>query len=201
MMEHIQIPALNEPHVETADVTVCTASLPHRVQFRNELIESVNNQTVKPKAHLIGIDHARVGGQKMMNDLIRMAETTWVAPIADDDIMYPDYLETLLANSDGADMIYGWCNVSGNRAGWDLKQPFDEKRLRTGPYIPATILLRKSTWEELGGYSEIEVCEDYAFQIKLLDNGKVIRNVPKVIWEYRFHGRNMSDGKILPWEI
>ena len=200
-MEHIQIPALNEPHQVTADVTVCTPSLPHRSQFRYECIEAVNNQTVKPRAHFVGIDHARVGGPKMLNDMIKHSETTWVAPIADDDLMYPNYLEVLLANSEGADMIYGWCNITGGRAGWDLKQPFDAKRLRQGPYIPATILLRKSVWEEFGGYSEVEVCEDYAFQLRLLDAGKVIRNVPQVIWEYRFHGRNVSDGKILPWEV
>ena len=200
-MEHEQIPALNEPHVETADVTVCTASLPHRFEFRNELIKSVEAQTVMPRAHFIGIDYGRVGGQKTMNDLIRAATTEWVAPIADDDLMYPQYLERLLANSEGADMVYSWCAVTGGRAGWDLCQPFDPDRLRRQPYIPATVLLRKSVWEELNGYSEVEVCEDYAFQIKMLDAGKVIRNVPEVLWEYRFHGRNISDGLILPWEV
>ena len=137
----------------------------------------------------------------MLNDLINMAETTWVAPLADDDIVYPQYLEKLLAASDGADFIYGWCHVSGNREGWNLKVPYSEAQLRKGPYIPATCLLRKSVWEEFGGYSEIEVCEDYAFQLRLLDAGKKIVNVQEVIWEYRFHGRNVSDGKILPWEV
>ncbi len=200
-MNHEVIPALNEPHVETADITVCTASLPHRHKFRAELIESVSKQTLIPRAHLVGIDYARVGGQKMMNDMIRAAETTWVAPIADDDLMYPNYLERLLANSEGAHLIYGWCNITGGREGWDLKQPFDPQRLRQSPYIPATVLLRKSVWEELNGYSENEVCEDYAFQLKMLNAGYTIRNVPEVIWEYRFHGRNISDGLILPWEV
>ena len=201
-MDHIQIPALNEPHVVTADVTVCTPSLPHRHSFLADNMMSVREQTVTPRAHLIGLDYARVGGQKTLNNLIRQADTTWVAPLADDDIFYPDYLETLLANvEEDTAMIYGWCKVSGNREGWNLCQPFSEGQLRKGPYIPATVMLRKDVWEELNGYSEIEVCEDYAFQIKLLDAGYKIKNVQKIIWEYRFHGRNVSDGKILPWEV
>lgn len=182
------------------DVTVCTPSVIHRSQMLQECMESVRNQTWTPKAHLIGIDYERVGGAKTLNKLIDAANTEWIAPLADDDLFYPRYIEALLTNADDADMIYPWCQVTGTRNGWNPNSLFDVERLRVGNYIPATVLLRKSAWEKLGGYPEV-VCEDHAMWLKMIDANMKIKCFPEILWQYRFHGSNISDGTLSPWEV
>lgn len=182
------------------DVTVCTPSIPHRSEMLQECMESVRNQTWHPKAHLIAIDYERVGGARMLNTLIDAANTEWIAPLADDDLFYPQYIEKLLTNAGDADMIYPWCEVTGTRNGWNPNSLLDIERLKSDNYIPATVLIRKSAWEKLGGYPEV-VCEDHAMWVKMIEANMEIKCFPEILWQYRFHGRNISDGKLAPWEI
>lgn len=182
------------------DVTVCTPSIPHRHEMLKQCMESVRKQTAEPQSHLIGIDYARVGGAKMLNNLISQATTEWIVPLADDDILYPNFIERLVSEAGDADMIYPWCEVTGTRKNWNPNSHLDIERLRTDNYIPATVLIRRSTWEELGGYPDV-VCEDHAMWVKMIEAGKTIKCLPEVLWEYRFHGRNISDGEIPPWEV
>lgn len=177
-------------------VTVVTPAIETRFDLLAECIESVKNQTHKPHAHLVSVDYGRIGGARNLNNLIDAATTEWVAPLADDDVLYPNHLQALLDASEGADMVYSWCDVTG-RGNWNPNSHFDPKRLRVSPYIPATVLLRKSAWEELGGFPDV-VCEDHAFQIKMLDANKKIVCAPIVTWNYRFEVRadhkNISNG-------
>jgi glycosyltransferase involved in cell wall biosynthesis len=150
------------------DVTVCTPTIPHRSEMLQECMESVRNQTWTPKAHLVAVDFERVGGARMLNQLIDAAKTEWIAPLADDDLFYPQYIEKLLSNAGDADMIYPWCEVTGTRNGWNPNSLLDIERLKKDNYIPATVLIRKSAWEKLGGYPEV-VCEDHAMWVKMID--------------------------------
>lgn len=182
-----------------ADVTVVTPTLAHRSEMLNDCMDSVRNQTVLPKAHIIGTDYERVGTSHMFNKLIDAATTEWVAPLCDDDILYPNYIERLIENAEDADMIYPWCEVVGTRNGWNPNSYFDAERLFHGNYIPATVLLRKSVWEELGGYPD-HVCEDWMMWIKMVESNKKIKCLPEILWQYRFHGKNISDGNP-PWAV
>ena len=175
------------------DVTVCTPSLPHRSDMLNECMQSVRSQTWQPKSHLIGLDYERLGPAKTANKLYSQATTEWVISLADDDLLYPSFIETLLSQADDADMIYPWCEVIGTRNGWNPNSYFDADRLRDNNYIPATVLIRKSAWEDVGGFPEV-LLEDHEMWIKLMDAGKKIKCVPEILWQYRFHGKNISDG-------
>lgn len=163
-----------------------------------QCIASVAAQTI-PVQHLILLDKDREGGAQTLNKLVKLADTEWILPMADDDILYPTCVERLYANSEGADMIYPWCNVVGREKhpAWNPNSHFDPVRLRSGNYIPATVLIKTEVVKELGYYPEV-VCEDHAMWIKLLDAGKVIRCVPEILWEYRFSQneghKNVSDG-------
>jgi len=182
------------------DVTVCTPSIPSRSEMLLECITSVKNQTWQPKAHLIGIDYERAGTAKTLNKLVDQSTTEWFAPIADDDLYYPNFIQVLLSAAEDADMVYPWCEVTGTRNGWNPNSYFDAEKLRSANYIPATVLMRKSAWEKVGGYPEV-VCEDHAMWLKFLDNNLKIVCIPQILWQYRFHGRNISDGIFSPEEI
>jgi len=182
------------------DVTVVTPTIPVRSKMLSECMLSVANQTVTPKAHLISVDFERIGAARVLNKMISAVTTEWIAPLADDDLFYPNYLERLLDEAGDADMIYPWTEVVGTRNGWNPNSYLDLERLKSNNYIPATVLMRKSAWEDVGGYPEV-VCEDHALWLKLMEHGKVIKCLPEILWQYRFHGRNISDGTYAPHEV
>ena len=76
------------------------------------------------------------------------SEADWIAQLADDDLIDPHHLETLVAHSDDADIVYSYCRVEGR--GFNPNSPFDPDRLRRENYIPATTLIRTGLCEELG---------------------------------------------------
>lgn len=186
------------------DVTVLTASMPERSNYLQECVNSVRAQNYQPQAHLIGIDSQLGGAAKMVNSLIPAVTTKWIALLADDDIFYPHHLEVLVEAGDDhdADMVYPWCETEG-RGGWNPNALYDEQRLWTDNYIPATVLIKTDVVREVGGYPEV-VCEDHAMWIKLLQANKRIVCVPVITWRYRFHKNdhggvaNISDG-YNPW--
>jgi GT2 family glycosyltransferase len=175
----------------SASVTVITASLPTRGQMLAECVASVAAQTVAPAAHLVGVDHARRGSSATRNGLVRAAESEWIAVLDDDDLMLSHHLETLLAASAEADIIYSYCAVEG-RPGWNPSRPFDEAALRAGPnYIPITALIRRSLLVALGGWrdsSEVAAgWEDYDAWVRALDLGARFVCWPAATWVYRVH--------------
>jgi glycosyltransferase involved in cell wall biosynthesis len=105
-------------------VTVVTATLPERTDFLHRAVTSVRQQTLRPQAHLIGYDYARRGGAAMKNDLCFAAESKWIALLDDDDYFYPDHLASLVeaAETNGADVAYSWCDVSGANPWLGFKQ-------------------------------------------------------------------------------
>lgn len=175
-------------------ISVLTASLPEREAFRAEAIASVNAQTFAPIAHLIGIDHERVGPAAILNRLLPAAvamSAEWVALLADDDVLYPQHLEALSACESG-DIRYSYCDVEG-RGGWSPNAPFDPDRLRRENYIPATTLIRTELAVTLGwNVDAANGWEDYDFWLRALDVGAEFACVPEVTWLYRFHGSNHS---------
>lgn len=164
-------------------VTVITPSLPTRPYMLAEAARSVDAQTVRPDAHLVGVDYARAGSAVMRNRLARAALTTWLAFLDDDDLLHPHHLETLLAHGDGADVIYS------RPDGYDPTRPFDEAALRAGNFIPVTTLVRASVFHDAGGFpSEApNGWEDWGLWLAILDRGGRFRHVDQVTWTYRIH--------------
>lgn len=78
-----------------ADITVVIATIPPRSGLLARALASVAAQTLQPKAIIVEYDHGRTGAASTKNRAIRKAETEWVAPLDDDDLMLPDHLEQL----------------------------------------------------------------------------------------------------------
>ena len=178
----------------SARIVVLTASLPNRHDFRAEAVRSVDDQTLQPVAHFVGIDYERVGPGEMLNRLLVSAlevGADWIAVTADDDVLYPHHLETLYAASDDADIIYPYCDVEGRA--WSPNAPFDADRLRRENYIPATTMIRASLCADLGWKRDTtNGWEDWDFWLRALDADARFKCVPVVTWRYRFHGSNLS---------
>ena len=197
-------------------VAVLTPTLPSRPELLAEAVASVNAQSLRPVAHLIGVDHEEMGIGGTLNRLASSADADWLARLDDDDLIDPSHLETLAARTNEADILYSWCRIvprstNGSeppypsvigRSGWTPNQTFDPERLHASNYIPATALIRKSLWHELGGWqragygvagspASAEGTEDWDFWLRALEAGARFLCIPTVTWSYRYHGGNL----------
>jgi glycosyltransferase involved in cell wall biosynthesis len=166
-------------------VSVLTPSIPERARMLAECKASVAAQTHEDHEHLIGLDMVKAGCAVMMNRLARTAKGEWLLPLADDDLLLPGCLETLLAHKDEGDIIYAPPLVTGNEDRWWFYQ--------APPAIPSFALIRKELWFELGGYDESLIREeDRNMWVKALDVGARFVRVDEPCWVYRQHAGNKS---------
>lgn len=176
-------------------VTVLTASLPERGAMLAEAIASVAEQTVLPEAHLISVDHHREGAAHAYNRVLAAVETEWVTFLDDDDLLLPHHIETLMANSDGADVVYAWCRSEGH----DFRlynQPFNANLLESRSIVPITAMVRTSLALEVGGMVQ-EWGYDWRFWRRVCRRTDRIVSVPEVTWVYRRHDLgNQSYGEL-----
>jgi glycosyltransferase involved in cell wall biosynthesis len=55
-------------------------------------------------------------------------------------------------------------------------------------YVDVMALIKRSAWEQVGGFSHIEEgWEDYDFWLKFIDNGLLAGYVPEILCRYRVH--------------
>ena len=81
--------------IKTGDITVCTATISIRAELLKRAVQSVKNQTLKPKKHLIQLDDKREGHPTMLDSMISKAKTKYIAILDDDDELLPNNLEIL----------------------------------------------------------------------------------------------------------
>lgn len=143
---------------------------------------SVSNQTVQVK-HLIKIDNDLIGPAAIRNHLVGMATTEWILFLDDDDLLDADYVESVLPYFDEGDAVYTW----GREMADCLQQPFDEAALRRSNFIPVTMCVRKSIFEQVGGFPLDIHYEDWGLWLRLLDEGARFKCVAKIKWTYRSH--------------
>ena len=112
-----------------APVTVVTATIPGREVLLMECLESVYRQSVEVEAHLVLAQSCTEGlpspvhCAKMQNALLASVTTEWTMRLADDDLLLPEHIATLMPYFDeAADVIYSW-DASGNRPKWNARSP------------------------------------------------------------------------------
>ena len=166
---------------QSSPVSVITSAIPERVELLAECMASVSAQTTPAHEHLIYIDEERRGCSWVVNHLASSATGEWLLPLADDDLLTPGCIATLLEHSEGADIVYSPPLVWGNAEQHFFGEP---------PAIPATALIRTSLWRDLGGYEQAIREEDRSFWIKAVNAGAAFVRVEVApTWIYRFHSR------------
>lgn len=178
-----------------ADLTVITPTIEGREDQLLECVESVQGQTVRA-FHLIGLDQNRAGPAHVRNALVEQVDTTWVLFLDDDDVLDPDYIETVLPHFDQSDLVYTWCRKNFE---YETDLPFDAKALRKRNVIPVTVCLRVDAFRAAGGFSDEVAHEDWSLWLKLLDMNATFTCVPEHKWEYRRSdtGRNAENNRKL----
>lgn len=175
-------------------MTLLTASLPERADMLAEAVGSVRAQTYIPEAHLIGVDHHRRGASVIYNALARAADTMWISFLDDDDLLDPNHLETLLDNSQDADVVYTNCRAEGHTF-TNYGVPYSDVLLDTHCIISITALLRRSFFEKVGGFRN-ESGYDWRLWQRIVMAGARVRQLTDTTWTYRYHGANQSYGEL-----
>lgn len=167
-----------------SDVTVITATTGNRPQLLREAMDSVKAQTYAPADHLIAVDYQVRGGHRPRNLMASAVATEWLAVLDDDDLLYPNHLESLMAQAANADVVYSWCDVEGDEH-FDLyNRPFDPELLRRSSIVSHNAMVRTDLVLDLGGWPE-EKGYDWKLWVKALDAGARFVCVPERTWLYR----------------
>lgn len=148
-------------------------------------------QTFRDLGHLIAVDYKRIGPGFLRNLIVKQSAAEWLVFLDDDDLLDPEFVELHLkeAVAQQADMVYALPRYPPRSEWRPPITAFDPRRLLAGPYIPITALVRRSTFDEVGGFRITNNCEDHRLWLDMMKIGARFRHLPKVCWTYRLHGR------------
>ena len=129
------------------------------------------------------------------NAAVASAETELVFVLDADNLIFPRCLETLegALRQSGAGFAYSMLEQFGDLRGLAGCDGWSPERLAGGNYVDAMALLRRSTWETVGGYREMRTSgwEDFAFWCRCVEAGISGILVPEILCRYRIHRRSM----------
>jgi glycosyltransferase involved in cell wall biosynthesis len=143
-----------------------------------------------PSAERLGVPvmHRHAGTlAQARNTGAALAKTEWLCFLDADDELDPGYFESMeKASADlrGPAVVY----VRGNRVFPPKLWPVCD--LRDGNYLVIGTLIRKSLFEEVGGFEEWPLYEDWALWARAARAGATIEQVPDAV--YRAHVRRDS---------
>ena len=200
--------------IEIADVTVCTATIPTRIELLKRAVKSVETQTLKVKEHLIQLDDKKEGHALVLDNLVKNAKTKYVAILDDDDELLPNHIELLynkIVQTD-ADLVYPHFKYSNLSDGGHLEKfrgkPWDNNYPHQ---VPITWIAKREVVLEVDGFSggfdifsmEVDnegnrIGQDFHLIKKLAAANKYITNIPDVTWIYHV-GHPSTQGIPIRW--
>jgi glycosyltransferase involved in cell wall biosynthesis len=187
--------------VDSSAVTVVIPTIPTRQRMFERALRSVARQTHGPAMTVVEIDLEKSGAAATRQRGLDRVETEFVAFLDDDDELFPRHLELLAAEQarTGADVVYPWFEVVGGTDPFPemYGKPFDLDRLRTGQYIPITVLARTEAVRAAGGFREQMnelgwTQEDWVLWLTMADQGRSFVHLPRRTWSWHHHGGNTS---------
>lgn len=117
-----------------------------------------------------------------------------------DNEIYPRAIREMyeVAKDGVFDVVYSQLEFFGTESHLGYADIYDPNLLRTGNYIDVMSLISKRAWQEVGGFSHIELgWEDYDFWLKLQDAGFEMGYIPEILCRYRKHGKSRTDNNAL----
>ena len=139
---------------------------------------------------------------KTRNTGFSAAATNFVFPLDADNTLYPTCLEKLHRALAGSPAAFAYCMLERflTPDGAEPEQhvmnihPWRPETLAAGNKIDAMVLLRRSVWEKVHGYTLTMPCqgwEDYDLWFKIARAGGDGVQVPQILARYRVHRNSM----------
>ena len=176
-------------------VLVCDGKLTNEL---NIIAKSFQDE-YKKIFRLVRIDE-NVGVGKAVNKGIEACRCEYIVRMDSDDISVPDRCmkEMLLfAVKPELDIVGSYVEefdddtdeVLGVREVPILHDDIVRYSKRRNPFNRQSLAFRKSKAIEIGGYSDLKLCEDYEFAARMLSEGAKGQNIPEVLVRYRVDHR------------
>jgi glycosyltransferase involved in cell wall biosynthesis len=145
------------------------------------------------------IDHPqRCGPSAARNAGITAARHPLIFVLDNDDMLYPRCLERLRPFFDDPeiDCAYGDFEFFGTDSRIHSFEDMELSQLARTQFLPAQVLMRKSLWEKVHGYS-VERCfvpgnEDWDFWLSCAEAGFRYHHLRETLYRYRVHAGGMS---------
>jgi glycosyltransferase involved in cell wall biosynthesis len=130
------------------------------------------------------------------NTAFAWAKTDYVFTLDADNLLYPRCLERLAEGLDESAASFAYCYLEkfGDESGLHNLNPWNPSTLRNGNEIDAMVLLRRSVWESVGGYSMDMPAmgwEDFDLWFKIARSGGWGIQVPEILGRYHVHRDSM----------
>jgi len=137
------------------------------------------------------------------NTALAHSQAPWCFVLDADNALFPDAVKDCLALADASNpltaVVHPLLSVEAEPGRWDDQRTlvstasWQRERLASGNVVDAMALVRRSAWEQVGGYTHIEGgWEDYDFWCKLAEAGFHGLQCPRILAVYRSHAGSMS---------
>lgn len=166
-------------------VDVITPTIAGRAELLRECRASVSAALgAHPGMHRVLFDWAGEGPAVLRNRGAEETSEEWLLFLDDDDLLLPHYASIVEPELATSDVVYtSWCLTGAMDP--VPTDAFDADELRQHNTIPVTAMVRRSTFEAVGGFSETAALEDHDLWLRLLDVGARFTYVPVAGWRYR----------------
>nr|AAL49457.1 unknown [Leptospira interrogans] len=145
-------------------------------------------EELKKKYMVIKIDKS--GPAAARNIGIEAAKGEFILPLDSDDMIHPDYLlEAISAYEKKSSLGIVYCEAEffGSIKGkWNLPE-YNFLEILLDNCIFVSAVFRKSDWKDVGGFNENmkDEWEDYDFWLSLIEKGREVYRIPRVMFYYR----------------
>lgn len=156
-----------------------------------EILKTYN----QPKTTIIHTDNQ--GLPLARNNGIQVARGRYILPLDADDKIGNTYLQEaleLLEDNDNLGIVYCEAEFFGEQEGkWALPE-YEFPNILLRNVIFCSGFFRKSDWQEVGGYNPnmIYGWEDYDFWLSIIELGREVYRIPKILFFYRRQAVSMA---------
>ncbi len=138
------------------------------------------------------------------NTGIRATEADYLLPLDADNRLRPDYLAkaiALLESKPAVGVVYAFAQYFGEMEGvWEQPEFSLTEMLETNR-VDACAVLRRSVWEQAGGYNEEHFTvgwDDWDLWLSALASGWHFHRLPEVLFDYRKRNDSMCSRIVRP---
>lgn len=198
------------------DISIIIPCYNTKPSFLAEAIESIKNSTGAYSYNIIIVDDGSTDAETLLyirnikDDLVKImyqvnagpaaarnkgvsiAESEFILFLDSDDRLKPGYIDAGIAalhENENAGVVYANAIAfgDGSRSNFAAK-PFDIIELLIKNYIPMCVVMRKKTWEDVGGIDDNLIqYEDWEFWIRVHKAGWQFVFIDKPMFEYRIN--------------
>jgi glycosyltransferase involved in cell wall biosynthesis len=159
-------------------------------EFTNKYLRELSEQGV----HVIFQNNTGLGQAR--NNGIKQANGKYILPLDSDNKIRPDYMVKgieMLERDDKVAVVYGNAMLFGDKEGVLRPGTFNLQMLMLRNYIDACAIVRKSAFENAGGYDDMKIMglEDWDLWLRIAFAGFKFYYLDEIMFDYRVTEKSM----------